>query len=1410
MSSSPVPVLQVQINHIDHCVLPSGPYDNSSLPTVPVIRIFGPSSTGKKCCVHVHQGSDFSFAYFPFPFSPSLSKYIHIFLNRYIATLTQSLNHAIALSLKKDISYRPQFVRAIVLVKGVHFYGFHSSYSPFLKIHIVDPALVNRAVTIARSGSIMKTHFRVFESHLSFALQFMSDFGLYGCGWIDLSQVFQLPPSFQVSPQYCQTRMPLEVDASAYHILNRLRVNARNLHHKLVIPAPLLPPEPLVLSVRELWDDERNRRRARSGGEWVAEARYWDAIRKRIESERESTSAAPKAENDWGNWVMTTFESHLEREAEWEKSLQHDIDEAPEEDEAEDQVDHDELEQSPPEHSFQRFSSTLPNHPRYNTHSKLKRLGCSSCRSRPRKFGLSESPSPPSSRRTSPGGSPPHKKRRVENLLGRTSRSVHASLTNAMNVITQRPKIINLNRHVYAPTPPTTAQLLESLEAHAIPHKIYRAAHYSDDNDAQNRPREYGGLIYRLKGNHESLKNLDPWQSDGILFSSPKESFSHSSSAGGWEYSGSPPSVRQVKQWLGSEGGRLPVKKPVKLRSQIEGPTQKNIYGLKTSPAEETSGCREKEKMTVMSLEVFGTLQPSSSFWFILKPDSEHDEIMAVFYSFQEVDSSDLSGGMILVDQAPIRIDSRLKADVVPTELDLLNQVVDVVLDLDPDIVVGWEIQAASSGSGLDIADQISRAPTKRSAGKDIWGARHTSTFKVTGRHVFNLWRIMRVEQTLNIYTFENVVFHVLARRIPRYSFATLLEWFRDPISAHKALVLRYFASRTSMVLEVLEETEVVTKTAEFARVFGVDFFSVISRGSQFKVESFMFRIAKPESFVLLSPSREDVGRQNAAECMPLIMEPLSGFYTSPVLVLDFQSLYPSIMIANNYCYSTFVGRVHDFQGKQKFGVSELEKRPGLAETLYDHLNVSPNGMMFVKPEVRKGLLSRMLVELLDTRVMVKQAMKGAKNDKALTRILNARQLGLKYIANVTYGYTGATFSGRMPAVEVADRLQAIRMINATEKWGAQVRRARSPCIHFRHLHGRTKDQAFRIGQDIADTITAMNPSPIKLKFEKASSLFGVYLPCVLLAKKRYVGFKFENPDDVEPVFDAKGIETVRRDGVPAQQKMTENCLKILFRTQDLSDVKDYCTRSWQKLLDSKASIQDFIFAKEVKMGTYSDKVPPPPGVALAARQAITDNIEPQYSERVPYVICRGLPDSRLVDRVAAPLDVLKNRNMNLDAQYYISRVLIPPLDRIFSLVGCNVRQWYVEMPKTNYLDIKPASPTKYEEEEDEEDGYNIDGHFSSFQCLTCGASSNEDICDDCYSNPSTTISALASKIQAGEKRLVDIHRICVSCSQSSPAEAVKCESLDCSWLYARAKAEGKLDFLAALNTLFGQTTRSE
>lgn len=79
-----------------------------------------------------------------------------------------------------------------------------------------------------------------------------------------------------------------------------------------------------------------------------------------------------------------------------------------------------------------------------------------------------------------------------------------------------------------------------------------------------------------------------------------------------------------------------------------------------------------------------------------------------------------------------------------------------------------------------------------------------------------------------------------------------------------------------------------------------------------------MLRIAKPLNFVPVSPSVQQRAGQRAPECIPLNMEPVSKFYTHPVVVLDFQSLYPSIMIAYNYCFSTCLGRL-DGLAKAKY-----------------------------------------------------------------------------------------------------------------------------------------------------------------------------------------------------------------------------------------------------------------------------------------------------------------------------------------------------------------------------------------------------------------------------------------------------------------------------------------------------------
>lgn len=81
------------------------------------------------------------------------------------------------------------------------------------------------------------------------------------------------------------------------------------------------------------------------------------------------------------------------------------------------------------------------------------------------------------------------------------------------------------------------------------------------------------------------------------------------------------------------------------------------------------------------------------------------DEIAAIFWSFQEPNDGvslhlSCETGIIVVqsDQLnPFRVRDII-VNVVDTELDLINKVVDIVVDLDPDILSGWEIQAASWG----------------------------------------------------------------------------------------------------------------------------------------------------------------------------------------------------------------------------------------------------------------------------------------------------------------------------------------------------------------------------------------------------------------------------------------------------------------------------------------------------------------------------------------------------------------------------------------------------------------------------------------------------------------------------------------------------------------------------------------
>ena len=863
-------------------------------------------------------------------------------------------------------------------------------------------------------------------------------------------------------------------------------------------------------------------------------------------------------------------------------------------------------------------------------------------------------------------------------------------------------------------------------------------------------------------------------------------------------------SLATPKVDMSRDGGHGSQISPLLIGKEEKESIPSSQAGYRYRKLEETQST--KVSPTVLSLEVF--VETRSTFL----PDPKYDAVRAVALVYEEqapkpkFKDSELVLNLLVNGSATPKcflssvkrkyaLSEDSKYILVENEPALIRMASDRIIQADPDIIMGYEIQSESIGYLKDrlavlqpeesFLRWISRSPAIPSNSElmvDEYGQLHASGLHSAGRILLNLWRILRFELKLNIYTFQNCVYALLRTRVPYFTPSQLTLWFN--VESAQPRCFEHLVERAVLNVRMIECLDLVNRTCELARVYGIDFFSAITRGSQYRVESLLLRLAHTQNYILVSPSKAQVANQSAMECLPLVMEPESRFYTSPVVVLDFQSLYPSMVMAYNLCYSTLVGHVEASAVASSLGVLSKYSAASLLEGQIplEDLVFSPNGSLFVSRNVKKGVLPRMLQEILDTRQMLKKAMKELPSkEKSLYRLLNSRQFALKLLANVTYGYTAAGFSGRMPCAELADAIvqfgrltmeKAIKAVESNQKWQAKVVYGDTDSI-FVHLPGSSREDAFQIGHEIAAEVTSMNPHPVYLKFEK------VYHPCILITKKRYVGYAYEKVDQSKPFFDAKGIETIRRDSCPAVSKLLERSLRTVFESKDLSLVKKYLTKQWEKIYRNKISIQDFIFAKEVRLGSYSAKasVVPPAAIVAAKAMALDPRAEPKFAERVPYVVVHGEPGARLVDMVVSPETLIANSTgLRLHETYYISKQIIPALERCFSLLGADVKSWFAQMPKPSRWQPtkRPISALGLSGFTNELLGYRqeakrtrstICSFYLSKHCAVCDemTATDQTICDKCCSFPQATALALQSKTASLERNLIQLNFVCSS-----------------------------------------------
>ncbi|VDM17050.1 unnamed protein product [Hydatigera taeniaeformis] len=697
---------------------------------------------------------------------------------------------------------------------------------------------------------------------------------------------------------------------------------------------------------------------------------------------------------------------------------------------------------------------------------------------------------------------------------------------------------------------------------------------------------------------------------------------------------------------------------------------------------------------------------------------------------------------------------------------------------------------------------------------------------------------------SLHEYSFETVVLHVLKKRIPKFTQGQLSDWMDEVRSATRWQALLHLALRSETNLTLLKRLDLVARTSEFARVFGIEFFHVLSRGSQYRVESLLLRIARRLNFLLPSPSPPQRAHQRAPQAIPLTLEPYSGLHVdAPVLVLDFQSLYPSVAIAHNYCFSTALGRLHVLQPHEAFEFGCLTHSIS-AETLKKLANkvtVSPNGVVFVRPEVYRGVLPRLWRVLLSSRLMVKDSLKiYAERSESLRQLLDARQLGLKLIANVMYGYTAASFSGRMPCVEVGDSIvhkgrecleRAIRLVedgnDCQMPWaGSKVIYGDTDSLFIKLPPFVDKETAFKLGQQIADAVTASNPAPIKLKLEK------VYYPCLLETKKRYVGYAYESPSQTEPKFDAKGIETVRRDHAPFVGTILESAIRQIFDAFQWSSIpSDVLPKVEPKVRRCVRALARDLSAGKVPLSAclltrpYRGSEAYRPGACAPALQvtrfaflfpflclssykletcfgeytylfhnlyrrlkSVDPAREPSVGERVAYYLASPTaPNSPLIACVKA-VEEAQHYNMQppLHLAFYIDHQLLPPLRRVGDLLGWHVDSWLSDIPRcvVRFKEIEkvedlvqhesPGSRRRPRRWVGQQGASAILHEFLSVRscCVACGneAANHSLCCESCLSlDPLISTKVLVrhgielKTVQANLRRSMDLCDACVA-----------------------------------------------
>jgi len=586
--------------------------------------------------------------------------------------------------------------------------------------------------------------------------------------------------------------------------------------------------------------------------------------------------------------------------------------------------------------------------------------------------------------------------------------------------------------------------------------------------------------------------------------------------------------------------------------------------------------------------------------------------------------------------------------EVLPDEKAIIEKFLQTIKEKDPDFLVGY------NSDGFDIPkikDKATESKISLKLGRDnvpvhVVRRGRISSAKTKGRVHIDLFafinHILSPSMRSEVLTLDEVARELLGTGKKKMKYEEMVDIWSNKKDMERLAEYSLWDSELTIKLSHLILPQIFT----LCRLTGLLPFDCTRYTYSQLVEGFFMRRAVEDNVLIPNrPKTEEIEQRKMAPVYKggMVIEPKKGIHSN-VLVFDFRSLYPTIIVSHNIDPGTFN-----------------------TKTCKKKIEVPESKWYFCQD--KKGFIPEHLEEIINARKKVKEEMKKSKKGSEEWEKLNNEQYALKILANATYGYLGyfgAKWFKRECGASTAafGRHYINKVLDLAKEKGFEIIYGDTDSLMVRIPKELSVNKIRELGEKFTDEVNEKLPGIIELEFRDLyeGGIFVARHTGEVGAKKRYALIDYEGNLEI------RGFETVRRDWCELSKKIQRDVLTTILKERDPVKAVQLVRDTIKKIKDGDVKLEDLVIFEQVTrpLSEYEQIGPH----VKAAQKAKSRGRPVGEGSVIGFVIVKG--SGSISDRAEPIEDVKPNQ---YDPDYYINNQILPASMRVLKALGYTEQQ---------------------------------------------------------------------------------------------------------------------------------------